>query len=342
MLKLSKIMSACSIITLTLTSNAFAHNAALPDDHAPIGVMGDHNHHKGEWMLSYRYSNMQMDGNRDGTHRLSTAKVLQNYMVAPLDMSMDMHMFGIMYGATDRLTIMAMLPYIEKSMNSITRMGVHSNTKTEGIGDIRLTGLYTLYDSGINKETHRTQNKVLLKLGASLPTGSIDERGNTPAGNNQKLPYPMQLGSGTIDPVASITYVNKHPNWSWGTQAGTVLRFGENDEGYRLGNEYGLTSWVARDVTKYASISFRVDGKLWGDVHGKDNELNPMMAPAARADLRAGKRVDTLVGLNLYQAEGAFAGNRLAAEFGVPIYQELDGPQLETDYRFTLGWQLAF
>jgi hypothetical protein len=29
----------------------------------------------------------------------------------------------------------------------------------------------------------------------------------------------------------------------------------------------------------------------------------------------------------------------LAAEVGVPVYQDLNGPQLETDWTFSIGWQ---
>lgn len=36
------------------------------DGHAPIGVMGDHLHKKGSYMLSYRFMRMSMAGNRDG------------------------------------------------------------------------------------------------------------------------------------------------------------------------------------------------------------------------------------------------------------------------------------
>ena len=32
--------------------------AGRPDSHAPIGVMGDHMHKEGEWMVSYRFRYM--------------------------------------------------------------------------------------------------------------------------------------------------------------------------------------------------------------------------------------------------------------------------------------------
>ncbi|MEQ8937882.1 MAG: hypothetical protein RLT30_04205, partial [Gammaproteobacteria bacterium] len=43
----------------------------MADSHAPIGVMGDHMHSKGEWMLSYRYMYMEMAGNRIGENSVT-------------------------------------------------------------------------------------------------------------------------------------------------------------------------------------------------------------------------------------------------------------------------------
>lgn len=336
----------CSLTLLATSTTAHASSAheghSRPDDHAPIGVMGGHTHQPGEWMTSYRYSRMNMSGNRSGNDDVSNASVLGNFMVTPLEMTMEMHMVGLMYGATNELTFSAMLPYTRKDMQHVNRMGAHFTTKTDGVGDIKISGLYTLYESSETHHHTTAKQQLLLNLGASLPTGSIDERGNTPAGNNQKLPYPMQLGSGTLDPLIGLTYTSSYANWSWGTQANSVLRFGKNNEGYRLGNEYSANLWAARALSDYASISVRLEGKAWGDIHGQDQDLNVMMVPTARTDLRGGERVDALVGLNLYQPSGALAGQRLALEYGTPIYQRLDGPQLEVDHRFTLGWQWAF
>ncbi len=82
------------------------------------------------------------------------------------------------------------------------------------------------------------------------------------------------------------------------------------------------------------NAAFRLDGRSWGNVRGRDQELNPTGVPTARADLRGGRRLDALFELGTW-----VYGHRLAAEFGWPIYQDLDGPQLKTDYRFMLIWQ---
>ena len=46
-----------------------------------------HVHPKGQWMVSYKYMKMNMDGNRDGTSRLSTEEVLERFMVATRDLA---------------------------------------------------------------------------------------------------------------------------------------------------------------------------------------------------------------------------------------------------------------
>lgn len=327
--------TTCLVATLAFSQNVNAHSTSLADDHAPIGVMGDHAHKTGELMLSYRYKSMKMEGLRNGTDSISTQQALNSYMMVPTKMTMDMHMFGAMYGINNDVTLMAMVPYMEKDMDMINGMGNTSSMSSRGLGDVKLTGLITLNKS---HDANHNVDTVLLNIGASLPTGSIDEKGDT--GN--KLPYAMQLGSGTFDPIVRLGYTHQAQDWSWGTQGRATFRIGSNDEGYRLGNEYGATAWVAKNVHEKLSLSARLDASTWSDIHGQDDDLNPAMTPVARTDLRGGQRVDAIIGANFIQTGELAKDHRLAAEFGMPIYQDLDGPQLETDYWLTLGWQYKF
>ena len=65
-------------------------------------------------------------------------------------------------------------------------------------------------------------------------------------------------------------------------------------------------------------------------------------SPPFFADLRAGTHLDAGLGVNLYVPGGPLAGFRLAAEALLPVYQDLDGPQLETDVQLVVGAQYAF
>jgi|GEM_PF-420350 len=304
-----------------------------PDGHAPIGVMGDHTHDAGEVMFSYRFMRMDMAGNRDGTTDLTSAQVLEQFPVTPTEMTTDMHMLGAMYAPTDDLTVSVMAPYIFKSMEHVTRMGTNFTTQSSGFGDIRLMSLYKILD--------QDRQRIHLNAGISFPTGSTNQRDDTPAGSDQVLPYPMQLGSGTFDLWPGVTYLGQSDNWSWGGQALGTIRLGTNGNSYRLGNRLNVSGWGARRWNNWFSTSVRLNGNTWGNISGADPRLNAAIIPTADPTLRGGTRLDVGFGLNFLVNKGALAGHRLAIEFALPVYQSLDGPQLETDWLLTLGWQKA-
>jgi hypothetical protein len=159
-------------------------------DHAPIGVMADHRHEKGEWMLSYRFMRMEMQGNRIGNDPVSADEIVTTIpnrfasapmqpptlRVVPLEMTMDMHMVGAMVGLHDRVTLMAMGSFLTRQMDHVTYQGGMGtgvlgefSTSTEGFGDTQVA-LITGLDDG------RSRNQELnVDLGLSLPTGSITE-----------------------------------------------------------------------------------------------------------------------------------------------------------------------
>lgn len=323
-------------------ADGYVFTTARADAYAPIGVMGEHTHTEGDFMLSYRYMRMRMQGMRDGDSRVSNADVRgDGFMVVPTDMDMQMHMFGGMYAPTDRLTLMVMVPYLRNTMHHKAGAplgSVQFDTASEGLGDVSLSGIYHLCHSG--------HHNLQASFGVSFPTGSIDERDNTPAGN-VVLPYPMQLGSGTYDLLTALTYVYQTEQWSAGGQSSGVIRLGTNDHEYRLGDRFAATGWFAWKWCKAFSTSARLNYQLWANLDGADPNFvrtgtGEFLAPTMDPDLRGGQRLDVLIGANLLATEGPLKGHRLAVEFGVPVYQNLDGPQLETDWILTAGWQFAF
>ncbi|MCP4005858.1 MAG: transporter [bacterium] len=319
-------------LSLTPTLAHAAVHAHHSNDHGPIGVMGDHLHHTGELMVSYRYMRMRMSGNLDGTDRESTSQVLGDYMIAPRSMTMEMHMLGAMYGLTPQVSLMAMLPMVRLEMDHVRRMGAGFKTSSDGLGDIKVSALYQLWVDD--------DHSAHLHLGLSLPTGSITHKDRTPSGR-VRLPYPMQIGSGTVDLLPGITYRGKRDELSWGGQAQLTGRLGTNNKDYRLGNAYEVTAWLSRRLIHTASGSVRLAWREWDDIHGRDSALTSTMVPTADPRHRGGSRLDLLIGTNI-ALQGALENHRLAIEVGRPIYQSLDGPQLETKWMFTLGWQYSF
>ena len=326
------------LISLILSLPSYGHDkawtAARPDGHAPISVMGDHMHAMGEWMISYRYMTMEMQGLLDGSKNITASDASSTYgydnMMLPRDMTMDMHMFGAMHAITDKWTLMCMINYLDNEMTmQSTSMGT---MKSNGAGDLKIAGLYDLaqWDSG---------RRMHLNLGLSLPTGSIDEKHT----NGATLGYGMQLGSGTYDFHPAITYLAQTENYSYGAQLGGILRIGDNDQGYTLGNKFEAAFWGARKISDSFSASAKFDYSSQRDVDGKHKGLTMInRSPAKQASSQGRDLASFGLGLNYYFQNGGLKGHRLAAEWETPIDQKVNGVQLELDPTWTLGWQYAW
>ncbi|MFT5033011.1 MAG: hypothetical protein ACI89D_002232 [Bermanella sp.] len=310
--------------------------------HAPSGVMADHVHKAGEWMLSYRLMDRGMDGVLDGNNQITASTVTGTmmapgrYRVAPQKMDMRMHMLGLMYAPSDRVTLMAMLTHKELSMDHVTRMGARFTTKSSGLGDLKIGGLISLYQSA----DHR--HRLHLNAGLSLPTGSIDEKDDTPAQAQAKLPYGMQLGSGSYGLLPGVTYQTYIGAYNLGAQLTAVLPIERNDNDYRLGNSAALTGWVTRHASDAFAYSLRVTAESQGKIDGRRRDLNPAMVTTADVGNYGGDQLSLSWGVNSYIPTGALQGHRLALEFTLPVYQQLNGVQLEREPYLTGGWQLAF
>ena len=129
---MKKLTTQLFLLLATISTILNAHEgpwtSARPDGHAPITVMGDHMHAMGEWMLSYRFMSMDMEGLLRGSQCVTTDSQLKNtgagekYSMVPLNMTMDMHMVGAMYAISDKWTLMGMLNYLDNEMTMVMEM----------------------------------------------------------------------------------------------------------------------------------------------------------------------------------------------------------------------------
>lgn len=342
------------IISFFTVIKTYGQEVGRPGAHAPIGVMGDHTHGRGEVMFSYRFMTMKMKDNRIATDDISADEIVTTMpnrfagmgmqpptlRVVPDEMTMNMHMLGVMYAPTDKLTLMGMAMIISNSMDLITYQGGMGtevlggfNTESSGFGDVKITAMY------------KFSNKVHVNLGVGIPTGSIEEEGQVlaPMGDRvtMRLPYPMQIGSGTWELLPAITHTTKAGAAGFGIQASGVVRLGENDNHYAFGDRLDVTTWGSYLITNWLSGSLRLAYFTAGEINGIDPDI---IAPVQTADpaFHGGSRVDAFAGLNAIGQSGFVRNQRLAVEFGLPIFQDLNGPQMKVSSMLTLGWQYAF
>lgn len=305
-----------------------------------------HTHPAGMWMVTYKFMHMNMNGLRDGTTNVDQNSIgfMRNkpyeYMMIPTSMTMDMHMLMVMYGITDRLTLMAMASYLDNKMDMLMDMGPmkpimqEPPMRTSGIGDTEIRGMYKI-------------NKYLVgSLGLSLPTGDIDQTVMM-MHKEYRAPYDMQLGSGTYDLKPALTYnaLSDDAKWNWGAQAMYTYRIDDNKNDYRLGNIFKVTSWLQRafgPATSWVRLAYNDTDRI----KGKDSEIDKLIhpitgmgAPTPDADPNnyGGQRLDGMIGVSF--AKGPFS---LGVEGGIPFYQNLNGLQLKTDWFLNAAIQVMF
>lgn len=332
-------------LSIQVTSQKKQHSkewkSNRPDGHAPISIMGDHYHHKGEFMFSYRFMYMNMEGLQKGTSPISNMEAHKSgYMTTPLSMPMKMHMLGGMYAPTDKVTLIAMLNYTQNNMdlqmrNMMSGKIIPFSTSSSGFGDLKVGMLY--------KFINRNQQSFHAILNLSIPTGSLSSKDFTPMSKENKiqLPYPMQIGSGTYDADLGLNYLGQRDIISWGSQVKATYRFGKNKYNYSLGNHYSLNSWVAVKTHKWLSFSARVQGLIIGSINGKNGNLVPIMVTTADTVNSGGKFINLGLGFNLYAFKGTLKNIRLGAEFSTPLYQKLNGIQLKKREAIAIGLQYS-
>lgn len=302
---------------------------------SPPSIMSSHIHLAEEAMIGYQYMLMNMKGNLNGVTPVSTDSILQDFLVAPTEMTMQMHMIHVMRAFTDNLTVMLMLPYTEMWMNHKQADGTTFQHLTRGLGDVAFKANFVAYSD----EHHH----LTLLGGYSMPTGSLQPKDDHPGSNHTgALPYPMRLGSGTFEFIPGITYFGNWKQLGWGTNTIGRLRLGKNNRNYRLGHQVTNQSWLFYELLDWLSPSIGVKTRFRQNIEGADSELLPGQAPTADPLRQGGLNVSLTAGLNIFASKGLLKGQGLGFNFEYPIYQSLAGPQMATTWALSGGYQWLF
>ena len=329
------------------------------NDLTPEGVMYAHTHEKGMFMASYSYMDMNMSNYIDGRSTISNNTLYnKGYEMTAPAMNMQMHMVMLMCGITNKLTLMAMGSYNTMNMPMhmllqngnmnmpggwkmpFSEMGMSSpymSSYSSGFGDASISGIYRILDKG--------GQKLLLSGGVSIPSGNfyvINTMGMYP---KMRASYDMQPGSGTWDILPAVTCIKSVGMVSWGASGSAIIRTGKNALNYELGNQLNLTSWVSYKWKRWVSTSLRAEGMTLGTIKGNDPEIPTFLytiEPGANPSNYGGQRLNAYAGINFYFFKGFLKKSRLAFEYGLPLYQNLNGIQNAATNTLYAGWRIAF
>lgn len=342
-------------LLLFLATDSFAGipSTSRAIDHAPIGVMGDHYHKKGESMFSIRHSYMTMSKNTFNGNSISTQDILampnplgdmpSNISVIPTDMVMSMTMIGGMYAPTNKITLMAMGMFMSKDMDLNTHQPMMSrdfigafSTSSSDMSDISLGALIKIKES--DKSRWHGQLAFQKSVGSNDVTGEV----LTPMSMrmNITLPYGMQPSDRGDKLVMGITHVTQlAEKWVLGNQLRKKITLSYDD--WAFGDQTELNSWMQYELNQVVALSSRLKITHQGKIAGN----NPMiMAPVQTANPEnyGGKAAYFGLGVNFLTQIFPGAVDRFGLEILRPLAQEKNGLQMISDYEINVGYQKSF
>lgn len=233
----------------------------------------------------------------------------------------------LVYGVTSKFALIGVAPYFDKTL----RLDSGIERGANGLGDVTLLGRYEAFQW--NPGPGKTM-RVQLLGGLKFPTGQDDERDGL-----GRLPPPLQLGTGSFDPVVGGVFT-----WQtlcWQTDFDLLYQVNTEANDFQFGNrlrhdaafEYRLLPWQLPEQG--------VPNFLYGVV-----ELNGIWAERNQT---FGRDIAASGGYTLYFSPGLqYVTRRWVAEVSVqfPIVKELGGDavraDLKADYIINAGFRIQF
>jgi len=227
----------------------------------------------------------------------------------------------LIYGVTEKFALIGVVPWLDKTLRMA---GIERGD--DGWGDSMLLGRYQVFQLDRPGETFRAQ----FLTGLKFPTGRDDRRDAL-----GRLPQPLQLGSGSYDPVVAGVFSWQRLRWEADFDLG--YKFTTRANGFRFGDtfthnaafEYRL--WPG--VLPEAGVPSFVNGVL---------ELNGLWV---QHDEQGGGKIGNSGGYTLFVSPGMqYVTQRWVAEISVqlPVIQQLNGHQFKTDYILSAGFRIQF
>lgn len=312
----------------------------------PMGVFGLDMPAPGKLVLSLTPNFANLAGLKMGARTVSNEYVVstvpfflnpsQPVRIVPQNIAFRTQILGLNYGVTKDLCVVVNAGMVEKSLEALVFKGARgilplarNYPTTASLSDFSLSGVYRIYQDDINR--------IQVSLGMSFPTGS-----NTATFNNFILPngtpqyirgfYGMQLGTGTFDIMPGVVYAGYLGPWSWGASYRGRFPLGPNRQGYLWGDLHELSGWGGYTWIPGLTTTFRASASLQGQIRGWDPEIRGAAAPANPL-FYGGQRVELFGGGTI---SGKFIGYEnwtLAVEAGLPVYQNLNGPQIMKNWQ---------
>lgn len=352
-----------------------AQPAPPPPPPAPMGMFGVDMPAAGKLALSITPVFANLSGIKMGTRTVSNEYIVttvpfflnprQTVRIIPQNIAVATQIVGLNYGVTKDFALCLTVGMIEKNLNALTFKGTsgilplgRSLPGTTSLADSTLSGIYRIYQDDI----HRIQ----ISLGFSFPTANYAATFSNfllPTGIRANIRgfYGMQPGTGTFDILPGVIYAGYLGPWSWGLGyrgrfplAPNTLGYSWDyllayrltfplgptpSGGYRWGDLHEFNGWFGYTWTPGLTTTFRASASTQGPIRGFDPEIRGAAVPANPA-FYGGQRVELFGGATVSGKFIGYENATVAVEAGLPVYQNLNGPQIMKNWQ--AGMSLRF
>lgn len=233
----------------------------------------------------------------------------------------EFYHFALGANPWERVSLLAELPYVVRHFLEVDNHQIlGQRQRSEGFGDLSLTGIYKLLK--------QEDNFIGPVAGLKFPTGST--AGRNEAGN--KLEPELQPGSGSFDPILGSAFeyragrfgVHGNALYTLRTRGGQHFKFGN------LFSTYLYVDYLLNSKSKYFQTRAGLDTTLQNEQRQRD---------------RTGPVADSGGTTWLMGPEISVQGNRHVSIFGnflLPVYQNLGGVHQTLRFVWNAGVKIAF
>ena len=161
--------------------------------------------------------------------------------------------------------------------------------------------------------------------------------------------YCMQTGTGSVGLLPGITYTYNNSKWARGFELIGDIKLNKNSRNYRCGSSVKFSPWVAYSVLPVLSVTVRGEYIATTTMCGRDRDFSDMYLDQVLVSdplfytRNYGSDIATLFGgANLHPFKRGLKNLNLNMEFGMPVYQCLNGVQTAMQATFAGGVNYRF
>ena len=152
----------------------------------------------------------------------------------------------------------------------------------------------------------------------------------------------MQIGTGSWSLVPAIGGQVMNEVGSVGALIRGIVPLHYNDRDYLAGVKADVRLWGAYRFNDFVSLSGSIRVTATEAIRAADPALETLRDPGDLALAFAAERVDLPLGVDLRMPQGPLAGHRIGIEAVWTVHEDMDGPNIASDWGFILGWQKDF